>query len=377
MVIEEEELRNKIIDYLKTLGFNINPQLGIENNNKNSIKEIHRKKRLEQLQFHKKVLKKHIDQCKYSSISGKDLDPTQINLELIEVKPDTNYSKIFFWWNLVWWSLPYDQPVGRRMSFLLWDKYHNAPFGLFCLQSPTLNSAVRDKFLGLNDRKSEYWINQSLYGQRIGALPPYNELIGGKMVALSIVSNEVRELYAKKYENRETILNKRQLPNRLLFVSTTGAYGKSSVYERLNYQGVTVAKFIGYTSGSGTFHLSEDLYDECLQYLEQNGINAKRGYGTGSSRKLRLIEMSFRYLKLNNFHYHNIKRGYYLFNNTRNLNDVIHKQQEPIWYDRAFSDLMKYWLQRWCLPRSYRINTWKKFDAESFFEKVVKEINNL
>jgi hypothetical protein len=376
-MINEEELRNEIIGYLKRQGFEINPHLGLVNYDKNSIREIHKLKRLEQLRFHKKVLAKFMDKCKYLSISGKDLDPSQIDLKLIEVKSHTIYSKIFFWWNLVWWSLPYDQPVGRRMNFLLWDKYHDSPFGLFCLQSPTLKSGVRDRFLGLEDAMSEYWINQSLYGQRIGALPPYNELIGGKMVALSLVSNEVRELYSRKYENRETILRKRQLPNRLLFVSTTGAYGKSSVYERLNYRGISVAKFIGYTSGSGTFHLSEDLYKECIQYLEQRGINAKRGYGTGSSRKLRLIEMSFRYLKLNNFHYHNIKRSYYLFNNVENLRDVIHKHQEPIWYDRAFSDLMKYWLQRWCLPRSYRINTWREFDADLFFDKIEEEINNL
>lgn len=36
--------------------------------------------------------------------------------------------------------------------------------------------------------------------QRVGALPPYNELIGGKIVALAMTSNEIREKYKQKYK---------------------------------------------------------------------------------------------------------------------------------------------------------------------------------
>jgi len=45
-----------------------------------------------------------------------------------------------------------------------------------------------------------------MYGQRIGALPPYNELIGSKMVALSIVSNEIRKLYEKKHDGLKVLI---------------------------------------------------------------------------------------------------------------------------------------------------------------------------
>ncbi len=159
------------------------------------------------------------------------------------------------------------------------------------------------------------------------------------MVALSLTSNEVRNLYTKKYENKKTILKKRKLPSRLLFITTTSAYGKSSVYERINYKGETVSQFIGYTSGAGTFQLPEVLYNECLQYLEQRGIDTKRGYGTGPSRKMKLIDNAFRYLKIPTYSYHNIRRGYYLFSNVENLHEVIHEDQEPSWYERPFNEL--------------------------------------
>jgi len=352
---DDKELREKILNSLKLQGFNINSSLEPIDNEKCTLKKIHLIKRREQLLLHKKFLSDNFCTVREHVVSGKNLEPAKIQLNLIEVKPNSYYSKLFFWWNLFWWSIPYDKPIGRLMNFILWDEYHQAPFGLFSLQSPQLRSSIRDNFLDLNSENSNYWINQSLHGQRIGALPPYNDLLGGKMVALAMVSNEVRKLYESKYENKKTILKKRYLPNRLLFITTTSAYGKSSVYERINYGGKKVGQFIGYTSGAGTFHLSEDLYMECLKYLERNGVNIKRGYGTGTSRKLRLnIEMALRNLKIRKCTYHNIKRGYYLFENTENLNEVIHEGQEPIWFNRPFNEIRQFWLNRWCIPRSRR-----------------------
>jgi hypothetical protein len=377
MKINEDVLRNKIVESLKSQGFAVNPHLRPKNDEKDTLKRIHEQKRKEQLKLHKNFLIKNLKEIKKYLISGKKLEPEKIDLELIEVKPNSFYSKLFFWWNLVWWSLPYDKPIGRQMRFILWDNYHNSPLGLFCLQSPPLRSAVRDNFLDLNNGNIDYWINQSLYGQRIGALPPYNDLLGGKMVALSLTSNEVRDIYTKKYENKKTILKKRKLPSRLLFITTTSAYGKSSVYERINYKGEVVSQFLGFTSGAGTFQLSEELYQECLQYLEQKGVDTKRGYGTGPSRKLKLIDAAFRRLKIPIFSYHNIKRGYYLFSNVRNLHEVLHDNREPSWCERPFIELFDFWKERWCIPRSNRIDVWKHFNADSFFRKTEQEIKIL
>ncbi|MHA1250776.1 MAG: Druantia anti-phage system protein DruA [Candidatus Helarchaeota archaeon] len=377
MKINDKDLRKKIIDSLKSQGFHINPHLRPKDNEKETLKMVHKQKRREQLKLHKKFLVNNLEKMKKYLISGKELDPENISIKLIEVKSNSCFSKLFLWWNLIWWSIPYNRPIGRQMRFILWDEYHNSPLGLFCLQSPILRTAVRDKFLNLKKENIDYWINQSLHGQRIGALPPYNELLGAKMVAMSITSNEVREAYARKYQNTKTLLKKRNLPNRLLFITTTSAYGKSSIYERLKYKNEIVSQFIGYTSGSGTFHLPEDIYIECLQYLEQKGIDTKRGYGTGPSRKMRLIAKAFRFLKIPNFTYHNIKRGYYLFSNVKNLLGVIHNSEEPLWYNRPFSKLTDFWLKRWCIPRSNRIERWRSFDGEEFFQNVEKEIETL
>jgi hypothetical protein len=356
-------------------GFSVNPHVKLKTNEKRAIRNLHEQKKLELIRSHRKFLIRNFEKIENKSLNGDEIKPSKIDLELMEVKPNSVMAVFFLWWNLVWWSLPYTHPIGRQMRFILWDRYHDAPFGLFLLQSPPLRSSARDTRLGLNKDNVDYWINQSMYAQRVGALPPYNHLLGAKMVALSLTSNEVRDGYAKKYWKKETLLKKRVLPNRLLFITTTSAYGKSSVYERIKYKGDIVSEFIGFTAGSGTFHIPQQLYEEMLMFLEAEGFNVKRGYGTGPSRKLKLISLAFRKLDLPNATFHNIRRGYYLFSNVRNLLEIIHKGKDPDWYDRPFGNLSSFWKKRWCIPRGKRTKSWKEFDNQDYFAYVRKMLS--
>ena len=102
------------------------------------------------------------------------------------------------WWNLVWWSIPYQRSYGRQMRFIVWDTAHDIPFGLILLQSPVLKMSVRDKYLEIPKEELDLWVNKSMHAQRVGALPPYNEILGGKMVALALTSNEIRGLFLKR-----------------------------------------------------------------------------------------------------------------------------------------------------------------------------------
>jgi hypothetical protein len=372
---DQDILKSEIIKALKSQGFLINPHLETKTSEKDTKRRVHKQKRNEIIRLHKKFLLRNLEKIKRYSIDGTEIEPGKIDLELVEVKPNSLESTLFFWWNLVWWSLPYARPIGRQMRFILWDRYNDAPFGLICLQSPPLRSSARDDFLGLNDKNVDYWINQSMYAQRVGALPPYNNLLGAKMVALALTSNEIRETYERKYKNRKTLLKKRILPNRLLFITTTSAYGRSSIYERITYNGDIVSQFVGFTAGSGTFHIPQTLYDKILSFLEKEGFDVKRGYGTGPSRKLRLINLAFRKLNVETFSFHNIKRGYYLFSNVRNLQEVIQKNEVPQWYDRPFEQLLDFWKKRWCIPRSHRTGSWKHFDSSAYFNDVEDQIN--
>lgn len=375
--MKEESLREEIIKSLKEQGFKINPHVRPSGNSKRTYKRVQQKGRLEQIYLHKKFIEEYFDKVKMYCRDGKDITPDKIALELREVKSGSFEEVLFKWWNFIWWSIPYQRAYGRTMRFLIWDTAHNAPFGLICLQSPVLKMSVRDNYLNLPKDELDLWVNKSMNAQRVGALPPYNELIGGKMVALTLTVNEVRKAYREKYINYISVIKKRRLPADILFITTTSAFGRSSLYNRLRYNGELVAKCLGYTQGSGSFHIPKYLYEEIVQFLKRKGVNVARGYGNGPSRKLRLIVLGLRYLGIPSFIYHGIKREFYLFPLVENLKEVIQNEEDAIWYDRPFDKLVDYWKERWAIPRAERKPEWKDFRVNRFFKKVNNELRNL
>ena len=373
----EQKLREKIIQVLKEQGFKINPHVRPAGCSKRTYRRIQSKARLEQLALHKRFLQRNLTKVKYYCRDGKNINPDKISLELTEISSGSLEEILFRWWNLVWWSIPYQRSYGRQMRFIVWDTTHDIPFGLILLQSPVLKMSVRDKYLEIPKEELDLWVNRSMHAQRVGALPPYNELLGGKMVALALTSNEVRAAYKRKYNSFKTIIKGRFITPDLLFITTTSAFGRSSLYNRLKYNGEIVAESLGYTKGSGTFHIPEELYLEILKFLAKRGVDTSRGYGHGPSRKLKLISLAFKYLNLPKFEYHGIRREFYLFPLVKTLKEVIKRKEEPIYIDRPFNELVDYWKHRWALPRVERKPEWKYFDKNRFFMRIKKMIKEV
>ena len=105
----------------------------------------------------------------------------------------------------------------------------------------------------------------------LGALPPYNALLGGKMVACLIRSREVYNEFSRTYGNTSGIISGKAKKARLLAVTTSSSMGRSSVYNRLKLGGVRYFEPIGYTRGWGHFHISDDLFLELRDYLRSIG----------------------------------------------------------------------------------------------------------
>jgi hypothetical protein len=378
------QFRHKILDFLLQQGFIIEDN-GIRpaQDTKEHYRKMQSMAKLQQLpkqqEFIRRIMPLAMKYCR----NGEDIIPEDIRLELQLVKPNTEKSDLFRWWNIVWWNMPYQTPYGRQLRFFLWDITHNSPFGLILLQSPVLRMSVRDKYLGIKwkgygEDNFDIIINKSLYAQRTGALPPYNDLLGGKMVALSLVSNEIRNIYGRKYGGVQTDIRKRQIDPDLLFITTSSAFGRSSVYDRLKIGNDLIAKMIGYTYGSGSFHIPDNIYREMISFLEKkSGEKVKRRWSEGPSTKIKVITKASKELKLPNISTHGIKREFYIFSLVRNLERVIHHNESPNYIDRPFDDLTAYWKQRWCIPRSHRIDNWKEFKAEIYEKEILKILQNI
>jgi len=360
-------LRAKVLKALESQGFAVNPHVRPRTDSKHWLRKVQSEARKEQIAKHSPFLDECLPLAKRYARNGQDIDPRGIDLELKEVQAGTLEEKLFRWWNLVWWSIPYQHAYGRQMRFLLWDRTHDSPFGLVYLQSPVLKMAVRDRYLDIPPEELDIWVNMSMSAQRVGALPPYNDLIGGKMVALSLTSNEVRNAYRRKYKSYSTLLKGRSLTPDLLFITTTSAFGRSSVYNRLRLGDEQVAVKLGYTRGSGSFHIPESLFEELMDFLQAEGVDVQRGFGHGPSRKLKLLSVALDRLGLGSFEYHGVQREFYMFPLANNVAEVIHRGANPRWYDRPFTSLASYWRERWALPRSEHKPEWKSFKANSFF----------
>ncbi len=360
------ELRDALIESLSSQGFSLNGSVLPASYQKSHFKKIQAHSKKEQLTLQKDYILSVMDSVTPFVRDGASINPAAIDLELRLVEQGSVEEAVYRWWNIVWWSVPYQKAYGRQMRLLLWDKAHDAPFGLIGLQSPVLKMAVRDQYLNIPSADLDQVINQSMQAQRLGALPPYNQLLGGKMVGLGLTSNELRETYQDKYRDVETLMKKRVLSSDLLFLTTTSAFGRSSIYNRLKYKGEWVAKSLGYTQGSGTFHVSQELYLELQKFLKRHKIDVNTTFGYGPSRKVKLIDKGFQLLDLKQYHYHNLQREFFLFPTASNLERVIAAKDKPEYFDRPLADLLSFWKERWAIPRSERDASWASFNAKNF-----------
>lgn len=370
----KEQLKRKIIRSLSKQGFSVNGSVVPLAESKSAFKKIHSDSRIEQIILQKDFILDNLDTVSKYFVDGKDINPANIELELREAKEGTLEQIIFRWWNLVWWSVPHQKAYGRQMRFVLWDKTHNAPFGLIGLQSPVLKMSVRDNFLEIPNKELDFWVNQSMQAQRLGALPPYNRILGGKMVALALTSSQLRRAYKKKYTGVKTLMQGRYIEPELLFITTTSAFGRSSIYNRLKYDNELVAQSLGYTKGSGSFHIPQELYEDILKFLRRRREDVGTTFGNGPSRKIKLLDKAFGILDLRNYTYHNIKREFFFFPLAKNCKNVIHKNSKPKYYSRNIDDLATFWKERWAVPRSERMDDWKQFNAKNFITGVKRNI---
>ena len=111
-----------------------------------------------------------------------------------------------------------------------------------------------------------------------------------------------------------------------------------------------------------------------MKYLEKRDYDVRRGYGSGPSRKMRLIDQAMECLGIANGTSHGIQRAVYLFPLAKNLQDVIQKNKRPVWIDRSISDVTNYWRNRWSVPRIKNRKEYLDFSADKFIKQTKQEV---
>ena len=139
-----------------------------------------------------------------------------------------------------------------------------------------------------------------------GAVAPYNRVLGGKLVALLLLSPQVAADNNRRYGREPTIIrsqlkNSRVVPdNTLVWLGTTSLFSHgSSQYQRLHLPAGIIAPdqpeirytYLGNTTGYGTIQFADDTV-RALEGL----LRGKRGYrdvnsifGEGASPRMRKL----------------------------------------------------------------------------------------
>jgi len=303
---------------------------------------------------------------------GREILPNNLSPRLELVKSDTWQSRLFRLAGLTW-SVPVSSGYGRRLRFLVWDDSNGKLIGILALGDPVFNLRPRDGLIGWTSDDREERLVNVLDAYILGAVPPYNMLLGGKLVACLVRTREVRDAFWSRYSYlRSVISGKRKRPS-LAMVTATSALGRSSLYNRLVLHGYNYFKPIGYTSGWGHFHVPQTLFALMREYLEDcDDEYAKNNrFGDGPNWRLRAIRRSLSLVGLNpDLLRHGVKREVFaceLAANTKNFLAGIDSQ--PVYNGlltvAEVSELAKI---RWIEPRASRRPEFREWRSDKILD---------
>ena len=374
----EEQVKLSILRDL----YNLNWQIGFndgkievsppETYDKEVIKDAMSIKRNEILAVNNQWIGKNLKLARENLADGKDVLKSEKIKPRIEVCKTAIQHRLFRALRY-YWSSPYSEYVGRRIKLIIRDHgLKNKPvIGIAALGSPIIHIPERDEHIGWDKETRTKNLIYAMDAYVIGALPPYNYLLGGKLVSYILASNEVREIYKRKYQDQITLIDKRKA-NDLVAIFTTGLYGKSSQYNRIKYDGQLLYQPFGSTKGYGTLHLTEFTVEKMRELLVSKGIEVGHKFGDGPSWRMRLIRTVG---KLSGFDpdfllKHSFRRNIYYVPLAENSIEFLKGiETKPVYYNWPVKDLTNHWRERWLENRKKNLtvlNNVLQFKAEDF-----------
>jgi hypothetical protein len=325
---------------------------------KQTIRESMSFKRNEIILQNKRWIENNISFARENLANGFDVLQSEIDpiFEVCETDKQHRLFRILRYY----WSSPYSEYVGRRIKLIIRDNaLPNRPvIGIAALGSPIIHIPERDNFIGWDKDTRTKNLIYAMDAYIIGALPPYNYLLGGKLVSYILASKEVRTIYEEKYENKITLTEKRKA-NQLVGLFTTSLYGNSSQYNRIKYNDELLYIPIGQTKGFGTLHLSDETIKLMLKLLKANGVIIGHKFGDGPSWIMRVIRSAGDILNFDsNFLLkHSFKRNIYFVPLAKNYKEFLNgKVNYPEFYNYSMTELVSFWKKRWFENRKQNID---------------------
>jgi uncharacterized protein DUF4338 len=306
---------------------------------------------------------------------GSDFDPARVRPRLKPVEGHRNEDALLWRWCALHWSIPLSRGYGRRLRFLITDAGHDdAVIGIIGLADPVYALRARDQWIGWDREQRAARLHNVMEAFVLGAVPPYTTLCGGKLAALLTTSNEVRDAFRQRYGHRQTLIGQRDPDAQLAMVTTHSALGRSSVYNRLRHaDGKLAFRSVGFTVGSGDFHLTGEVYERLASFARKN-MNGPSGRherwsGDGFRNRREVLQRALSALELDDrrLRHHGIKRELFVAPLAENTAAWLRGEVSTLhWRGHDVDDLAGWWRQRWALPRATRQDSWRTFEPTTW-----------
>jgi hypothetical protein len=349
---------------------------------KQGIRDLHKEQRLERASAEMDLFRRQGRKLIQEFADGSEINPSQFDPVLSLVDSTAPDNPLFRFATLLW-SVPVSKGYGRRMRYVVRDNYNGKIVGIFALMDPVFNLAVRDKEVGWNAEQREEKLYNVMDAYILGAVPPYNQLLAGKMIALATTSREVRRDFKKKYSGQKTNIRQQNKPANLVLVTTTSALGRSSIYNRIRLPGETeqVFRSMGFSEGWGHFHVSESTFNLLRVWLRNRNDSYADAhkYGMGPNWRLRTIRHALALLGYSGESMkHGIKREVFMAPLASNYKSYLKGTcKTPTYYKRNLQNMAEYFRDRWMIPRSERNSEWKTWTREDTLRTIGENINQL
>jgi hypothetical protein len=301
--------------------------------------------------------------------NGADIVPEAICPEIVLVKRDSE-DELLFRYACLHWSIPVSSGYGRRLRFLVKDQSNGKLIGLLGLGDPVYSVNARDTHIGWNNKEKKRRLWHVLDAFALGAVPPYSFLLGGKLVAMLALSNEVRRAFRRKYGGTRSLIKRIKRPPYLALLTTTSALGRSSIFNRIRINGVDYWTSVGFTRGSGEFHFSNGVYDQMRAFVDKKCEPTAKAdrWGSGFRNKREVIRKCLSAIGMSqDLTYHGIRREVFVAPlGCQALRFLRGAACKPGLYDWPAAELALLFKDRWLLERAARVPEYRQFRRDEY-----------
>jgi hypothetical protein len=370
-MVKAQDLRKRIVRSLRDQGFKlVNNHVRLPTGlDKDSIRTLHKTAVDHRKERSKLTLLKHEARLLGYVASGAEVIPEKVHPRLVLVKGGSE-EELLFRYATLHWSIPVSSGYGRRIRFLVVDEHNGKLIGLFGLGDPVFSLAARDEWIGWDFKIRKRKLSNVMDAFVLGAVPPYSFLLCGKLIAMLVTSNEVRDAFKRKYGGALSLIRHKHTDGRLALITTSSALGRSSIYNRVRFRDRLIYQPVGFTRGSGEFHFSNGLYGSVQQYAAKHcEPTAKQdAWGSGFRNRREVVKKCLAKIGLpTDWLYHGIRREVFAVPLARNSREFLRGEHSKLlWHDAPSDDLIAFFRDRYLLPRSQRDDRYKYFSASDW-----------